>query len=169
MDKIALLVMLVCGACATLSNSSKDHEITVTSNSAGTKFYHNGRFIGAGRVATTYASGHGTDVLSGVKKGCSIATINVQKGITNAFTLNLIPAGLAFLFGLLMTINELESPSSPSSEGVGGAFAFTIVAPIVTFMSFGMMDATSGTWRGVSHTDYDLTPTNCIKKPLASP
>ena len=166
MGKLALLVMLVCGACATLSNSSKDHEITVTSNSAGTKFYHNGRFIGAGRVATTYASGHGTDVLSGVKKGCPITTINVQKGITNAFTLNLIPAGLAFLFGLSMAMSELESPSS---EGIGEALAFTIVAPIATFMSFGMMDATSGTWRGVSHTDYDLTPTNCIKHPSASP
>ena len=64
-----------------------------------------------------------------------------------------------------MAKSALQETSSPD---LGGILLYTIVVPIVVSMPFGMMDAASGAWRGVTHTDYDLTPTDCVRTSTTS-
>ena len=87
---LAILLMSIPTACATVFDTNSDREITITSRNTQTKFYHNGRFIGVGKTATTYASGSGTDVLSGIQRGVGYFTKEHQKrNISSFFTLNL--------------------------------------------------------------------------------
>lgn len=153
---LAILMMSIPTACATLFNSGGDKEITVTSKNKQTKFYHNGRFIGVGQSATTYASGSGTDVLSGVQKGCAITQKNVKKEISPAFI------GGNFLSALLLGAFSgfILGGNTADDNPIGFAVGIS-VAGIVASSTLNMnliTDAASGSWRSVTYTEYDLTP-----------
>lgn len=163
-------------------DTSRDTEITVTSRNANTKFYHNSRFIGIGKTATTYASGSGTDVLSGVQKGCVIEQQNVKKEVSPAFIGgNLLSALLlgGFLGVLLgdatndteedVTDDEMlaegrvnEDTSNPIGFAIGMVVAGTVASSVLSTNL--ITDAASGSWRRVARTEYDLTP-NCPHPP----
>ena len=139
---LVIQTTMMATACATMLNSGGDKEITVTSDSIQTKFYHNGKFIGRGYSATTYASGSGSDVLTGLRKGCAPFTANVRKGVSTPFMV-----GNFVLFALFIIL--------PPIAGLPvGLYYFSDAA----FYAFLGIDAASGSWRSVNHTKYDLTP-----------
>ena len=143
---LVISTILASTACATISNSGGDQQITVTSQNPQTKFYHNGRFIGMGHSATTYASGHGTDVLSGVQKGCVISQQNVKKA----------PSGM-FLAGNIMSALGLGLLLGNVTSGAIGVWVASAIAGSALNMNL-IIDASSGSWRSVTFTRYDLTP-----------
>ena len=139
-----IFIAFVTAGCGTMLNLGGDKQITITSyERPKTKFFHNGRFIGRGNEAITYASGTGTDVLSSTHPGCVVTTTNVKKSFAGgALATNLIP----FFLGILLTIVEPDEPSKWLYSGAGFfAFATTI-------------DAASGSLRSVDYQTYDLTP-----------
>ena len=178
---LAILMLLTPMGCATTFDTGRDMEIIVTSSNAQTKFYHNGRFIGIGKRATTYASGYGTDVLSGVQKGCVISQQNVKKEISPAFIGGNILSAL--LLGVLVGVildsntsdttndttddnlpieNSIEETSNSINSAIG-IFVGGVVANSV--LSIGLItDAASGSWRRVAKTEYNLTPQCEVQK-----
>ena len=139
---LAILLMSMPTACATLFNSGGDRQITLSSDNPQTKFYHNGKFIGRGYTATTHASGSGSDILTGIQKGCTTINMNVKKGVSPTFVVGNF--GMFALFIVIPMI--LGVPVSPYYLSDAALYAFLGI------------DAASGSWRKVTHTEYDLTP-----------
>ena len=141
-------------ACGTLINSGGDKQIVVVSENINTKFFHNGKFIGKGHSAVTYASGAGTDVLSSTQPGCQIATTNVKKGVSvSAIMMNLGYAILdSLIAGLIFESTQNQNPFALRTKFNYGASA------TLTFSLYMGIDAASGALRQVDYTRYDLTP-----------
>ena len=155
MTKI-LLLALVCG-CATMSNSSRDKRITISTDIAHTKIYHNGRFIGKGS-AITYASGHGTDVITAIHNGCMRST-NVRKDVSDEFVMATIGGiAITIIGGLILAIVTMGTDRTVNSAESASVFP-SLFYSLAAFAGFSIAtDASSGAWRKVDGTHYQLTP-----------